>query len=279
MAIKWGELTPEEILEKAKELEGNALTLATELEASKEDLRTTKISNSKLIKKRDELIIEAKKAKKAQSAIESLGVDLEDVDLENVEDTIIKTLQAKANIKPNNNSELEVSLNRLKTEVSTLRQEILDKDTELEKEKEQRREDTKKTVVIDKLVTDYGLKKNRAKHIYELTKSKYYIDPETSEVFGGSEDDPVSLGNVLDNLRDSDDYSDYFPGSNNSSSGFEGRGGSRAKHPGKNPFAKSTLNSSEASKIYVENPALAKRLYAEAESAGEADPILGNMFK
>ena len=73
---------------------------------------------------------------------------------------------------------------------------------------------------------------------------------------------PMSVKELVSQMKTKDDYAAAFEGSGASGAGANtgGKGG----YGGKNPFAKETLNLTEQSRLYRENPELAKSLKTQA---------------
>lgn len=294
MTIKWDELSPEEILAKAKEIEQTAISAEKGVEA--------------LEAKRDELLVEVKKRKKAMRMLAERGIDPTKSDYEDKLSDLIASIdelgeksgsnppapaggpagnppgmgQPDTNNLPSDmNPEIKKMLERMGSQITDLNTRLADKEKEIqEKEKESNR-NLVKTTVIDKLV-DLGIKKKRAEHLFRLTEDKYHLVDDGNggkTVNGGDEYDPVPLDTVIGNLRDSDDFGDYFPGSGNSGSGLQGSQGGKTNIPiAENPFAVGSANGTEAAKIMTDNPTKGKQMMLQARAAGKLDPTMAKAF-
>jgi hypothetical protein len=288
MAINWDELSPEQILAKAKEVEEAATKAEKGIEA--------------LENKRDELLVEVKKRKKAMRMLAERGVDPLKPDYEDklsdlmvsLDDFLEKKGQGSddpgdsaknppasdANSLPADmNPEMKKMLDRMTRQITDLNTKLVDTETKLQEKDAESKRSFVKNAVIDKLV-DLGVKKKKAEHLYLLTQDKYNISDDGNgemSVYGGDEYDPVPLDTIIGNLRDSDDFGDYFPGSGNSGSGMhQNQGGSSTVPIADNPFANG--NATEAARILESNPAKGKMLLNQARAAGKLPPAMARAF-
>jgi hypothetical protein len=293
VAINWDELTPEEILATAKQLEKTATEAEKGIEA--------------LTDKRDQLLVEVKKRKKAMRLLGERGIDPTKPDFDDKLAELLASVDDYAengsasgggnnsgsgnppapgmgqpdtsNLPADMNPEIKQMLERMTSKITNLETTLGEERKKLEEKDKEADKSLLKNTVIDKLM-ELGMKKKRAEHLFKLTEEKYKLSDDgkgNKFVVGGDEYDPVSLDTVIGNLRDSDDYGDYFPGSGNSGSGLQASQGSRpAVSLTENPFV--TGNATEAARIMSDNPVKGKQMMNQARAAGKLDKVLGEVF-
>lgn len=287
MAINWGELTPEEVLEKAQELEQQATKAENDVEV--------------LSTKKTELLIEKKKLGKVATFLRTLGIDTRAKDFdEKVADLVVKlesfnepiesdsgepAQPSQANQQKNNqqpltdlNPEIRQMFERMQKQVESLTTKLSKAEEEVRKKDETMKAAKVKNTVIEKLIGS-GLSKKRAEHLFRLTQDKYRLTKDGNDVIGGDEYEPISLDVIVGNMRDSDEFGDYFPGSGNSGSGYHGSQNSAPPvSMASNPFAVGSVNATEAARLMQENPARGKQMLLQAQQAGKLDPVMKTAF-
>jgi hypothetical protein len=279
MAIDWNALSPEDILATAKQLEKDVATATSGIES--------------LETKKTELLAERARQKRTMRALTERGLDTKSKDfdeklaelLAEVDEYKEKGTAAPPTTPPADpagdgipgdlNPEVKAMLARMTSQINDLtsknEQAALREET-LQKEMEQSR---LKSTVIEKL-KDAGVA--RPEHLFSLTEQKYKLADDKKTVFGGDEYDPVPLGTIVENLKNSDEFGDYFKGSGNTGSGFQSASTS-VTNPQftRNPYVKGG-NATEASALYNANPEKAKMLLIQAKQAGTIDPTMEKVF-
>jgi hypothetical protein len=279
--INWDELSPEQILAKAKELEQESAGAASEIES--------------LNAKRTELLQERARQKRVLRALTERGLDTKAKDFdEKLAELLVEVDEFKEKGQPTEgtppatpptpgqsgvpsdlNPEIKAMLERMTNQISSLteqNEQAKKREEQLQKEMEF---SNLKATVIEKL-KNAGAEK--PEHVFALTQDKYRLAEDKKTVLGGDEYDPVSVDTIVENLKNGDDFGFYFKGSGNTGSGFQGKSSSPANSPyGVNPFVKGG-NSTEAAALYQSNPERAKMLLIQAKNAGTIDPTMDRAF-
>lgn len=281
MTIDWSTLTPEEVLATAKQLEKDAATAASGIEA--------------LETKRTELLQERAKQKRALRALTERGLDTKAKDFdEKLAELLAEVDDFKEKgatppptppsdpagsptdgIPGDLNPEIKAMLARMTSQITDLTNQ--NKEAQLREERLQKEMELShlRSTVIEKL-KDAGVPK--PEHLYALTSEKYKLAEDKKTVFGGDDYDPVPLQTIVDNLKNSDEFGIYFKGSGNTGSGFQGANSGPASGSfGVNPFVKGA-NATEAAAFYQSNPERAKMLLIQAKNAGTIDPTMEKVF-
>jgi soluble cytochrome b562 len=285
MTINWDELSPEEVLTTAKNLERDAEKAAKGVEA--------------LEKKRDELIVETKRQKKAMRMLSERGLDPRAQDFEDKFSDFIAELDefkdskggAGASGKSGEadsgaggeaggqgmNPEVKAMLERMNKQIESLTKQNEDALKEKESMKQEMQFNHLKNTVLD-AYREAGVKGKKAEHLFLLTKDRYSIAEDGKTIYSGDEYEMVPLSAVVENLRGSDEYGDYFVGSGNTGSGFQGKSDQSAPAGGANPFRKGG-NATEAAVLFQENPQKARLLFNQAVASGTVDPVMRDVFQ
>lgn len=259
----------------------------TELQAQIASLKAKLIAESsgreKLESKREELLTEVKKLKRVDRALSAAGIDPNSDDLE---DRVAQLLQRQLiDAKPDPEKSPEITADPvLKAEIAKLTRQLeaMAQKTEEAEKREQaavakQREDKIERLVVDALSKG---KCTRPSHVFKLKKNEFRLSDDGETVLWGSDWDPKTLSDLADSLKDDDEFDIYFTGSGLSGSGL----GTKNSQPGtsaangRNPFSTDSLNRTEAAKIFQREPEKAKRLMAEARSAGKLEPSLGKFL-
>lgn len=237
----------------------------------------------KLEGKREELLTEVKKLKRVDRALLAAGIDPTADDLE---EQVAKLL----NLQPiETKPELEKPPGQtadpvLKAEIAKLTRQLeaMALKTEIAEKREQaavakQREDKIERLVVDALSKG---KCQRPGHVFKLKKNEFRLSDDEETVLWGPDYDPKTLSDLADSLKNDDEFDIYFTGSGLSGSGL----GTKNSQPGtaagngRNPFSTDSLNRTEAAKMHQREPEKAKRLMAEARSAGKLEPSLGKFL-
>ena len=275
-------MNPPETLEEA-------IALIQELDKKAGDLEN---EQAKLKSTNQGLLKDLKKKKTVDSFIKVAGLDLSgDLDEEVLAERLAPILKAatappepqgQPPAAPQGQSPSDTMDEAVKAQFASLRTELenLRKTNEkLEKEKNEER-DKRRQNKLESFVTDELAKVqcDRPKHVYKLLQEKFrLLDDENTVVFG-SEQDPVSLRDAVNKLREDEEFAIYFRGSGATGSGMTTN---RAPAPTytNNPFSKDSANATAAARLLSEDPDKAKRLIQDARLAGKLDPVISRALQ
>lgn len=276
---------PEETSQPAAD-QDSALDLQQQLERLKRQNETLQQSVTKLEAKRTEALDETKKLKRINKLLTAAGID---PDAEDAESSLVDRLMAQQQAqKADQEAEpskqapsgpdplVDAELKRLRKQLEAVQKQAEEAEREKQEALAKRRADAIERQVVEALQRAGATKPS---HVYRLMAqdTKYRVDlSDDGNVIGGPDYDPKPLSDVIAALRDDDDYSYLFLGSGISGSGagaksVNGNGGMASAN---NPFSIDTLNATAAAQMYQSNPDRARRLMAEARSAGKLDPTL-----
>jgi len=275
-------VNPPETLEEA-------IALIQELDKKAGDLES---EQAKLKSTNQGLLKDLKKKKTVDSFIKVAGLDLSgDLDEEALAERLAPVLKAaiappepqgQPPAAPQGQSPSDAMDEAVKAQFASLRTELenLRKTNEkLEKEKNEER-DKRRQNKLESFVTDELAKVqcDRPKHVYKLLQEKFrLLDDENTVVFG-SEQDPVSLRDAVNKLREDEEFAIYFRGS-----GATGSGMTTNRTPAptytNNPFSKDSANATEAARLLNSDPDKAKRLIQDARLAGKLDPVISRALQ
>ena len=122
----------------------------------------------------------------------------------------------------------------------------------------------------------------RPAHVFKLKKGEFHLSDDGGTVLCGPDYDPKTLTDLVETLKDDDEFDIYFSGSGATGSGVGTRGSQAGTaagvHTGRNPFSTDALNRTEAARLYQKEPEKAKRLMAEARAAGKLDASLAKFL-
>jgi hypothetical protein len=261
-----------------------------EVDRLKAKLAAEVSSREKLEAKRVELLTEAKRNKRLTRLVEAAG--LTDDDDEELEAKIAEILarsgqgstDAKTDEKPEAGKDAAPDP-LLKSEIAKLTRQLeavqrkADEAERREQEALKRQQEDK----IERLVVDHLAKAGcrRPGHVFKLKKAEFHLTDDGSTVLCGPDYDPKTLTDLVESLKEDDEFDIYFSGSGATGSGVGTRGqagGAAGAHTGRNPFSADSLNRTEAARLYQKEPEKAKRLMAEARAAGKLDASLAKFL-
>lgn len=272
-------------MENSSSSTGDLELKVKELKAQMEKLN---LSNTAMEKKRAELLDEVKKRKRIDTLLSTIGLDIED---ENVEADLFKKLSGSSNKEavPVSSSEdtdevkgsatVDPQSLEMKSQLKLLQKKLNQMEKKAEEAERRERE------AIEKRKRDYielKVKESLQKlgciqpsHFFRLTGNSFRLSDDGETIIGGPEHDPRSLEDSIEVLKDDREFAMYFSGNGATGSGMgnkamSGFGGQSMK----NPFRSDQRNVTEASKILSTDPEKAKRLALEARSAGKLDSTL-----
>jgi len=285
MSFNLEELSADDIksfdAEKAQEFVEHLKSLAS----ARSELEEERKEKGRLLAKRTELLKDISKLKSVNTAASELGIDLKE---EGAEEKFIQLIKKAKQEEPDDKgddmdfegkkpvseskTEYEKAINRLKAQLDTVQIQLATEKKEKEEEQRRNLERMKKEKVLKAMMLA-GVTKF-PEHLYKLTEDKYRIEGtgEDAEVVGGSEYEPVPLDTILGNLRDSEEYKSYFPGSGLTGSGMTANEQKTAAS--RNPFRTDNFNQTECAVLLSTDKARAKRLIGEAKAAGKLDPTM-----
>jgi hypothetical protein len=251
----------------------------------------------KLEAKRTEALTEAKKRKRVDQLLKTVGIDIED---EDAEDALVAKLSESANAASQSKSDTSgepaatgtpaagvSSTNpqdlELKSQLKLLQKKLFameEKAKESERREQEAIEKRKRDLV--ELKVKEALQRSgciQPSHFYKLQSGSFRLSDDGETVIGGPEHDPRSLEDAIESFKDDQEFAMYFRGSGASGSGMSGKaGGGFGGQSLKNPFRTDQKNITEASRIIQADPEKAKRLALEARNAGKLDPRLGKVL-
>ena len=270
-----------------------------ELYDALKELRTLNSDGEEQIKKLKSkvgsLIYDQKKRKNIMNILEQVGLDVKSETLEEdfqeivsspgpskegaAEESSTSLGQSGNDLAATSaaaNDETQKLLRRMETQINDLKQKNEKAEAEKKAAIEARRNERLDREVMEKM-KEMGCE--NPKHLLKLTKERYhYLNPDSDDIVGGEEYDPVPLEVVIGNLREEKEFAGYFRGSGRSGSGMvPASGPNGAGMMGlDNPFRKGG-NATQAARLITEDPARARRLMAEAQAAGKMDPVFKNV--
>lgn len=267
----------------------DAIALIQGLEQKVNDFES---EQAKLKSTNQGLLKDLRKKKTVDSFIKVAGLDLSgDLDEDALAERLAPVLKAATTSQkpqepaagqPQGQSPSEAMDEAVKAQFASLRTELenlrkANERLELEKnqEREKRRQNKLEGFVTDELAK---VQCDRPKHVYKLLQEKFrLLDDETTVVFG-SEQDPVSLRDAVNKLREDEEFALYFRGSGATGSGMTTN---RAPAPAytNNPFSKDSANATAAAKLLSDDPDKAKRLIQDARLAGKLDPVIARALQ
>ena len=177
---------------------------------------------------------------------------------------------------------MQASIASMQKELAGLRGKLEESESKVAEERRKRREDRADRIVLS-VMEDVGVKDRQRTHLLKLLKlDKAFhiaVDEDASDdadpiVLFGTEDSPKTLKDGLGELSLSDQWSDFYVSNTPSGSGLPTSRSTSANsfvNASGNPFM-SPGNSTEAARIYQQDPKGAQRLYNQAKSAGKLDP-------
>ncbi len=264
-------------------------SLAGEVERLKAKLAAESSSRSKLEAKKEELMDEIKRTRRVSRLLEGAGISLDDDDAE------AKIASALA-VKPSTESPADSSAGSapsqqpvadplLKSEIAKLTKQLETVQRKAEEAERREQEALKKQREdkIERLVVDHLAKSGcrRPAHVFKLKKGEFFLSDDGSTVLSGPDYDPKTLTDVVESLKEDEEWDLYFNGSGATGSGVGTRGtqtGGGTVLTGRNPFCTDSINRTEAAAMFEREPEKAKRMMAEARSAGKLDPTLGKFL-
>lgn len=256
-------------------------------------------SVSKLEDKRTEALDEAKKLKRINKLLAAIGIDHDDEEAESIlaekllatpapatkaePDPLADTAESNAQPQqPQGDPIQEAELKRLKRQVQKLQEDAEAAERAKNEAIAKNRADRIERVVVEALSRAGAANPSHAYRLMQ-TDNRFRVDlsEDGTNVVGGPDYDPKPLMDVVAAFRDDDVFSYMFNGSGMSGSGSGSRAGSNGStsgtHSANNPFRTDSLNVTQAAICYQQNPEKAKRLMAEARSAGKLDPKFASL--
>jgi hypothetical protein len=270
--------------------QGSTVDLQQQLDKLQRQNESLTQSVTKLEAKRTEALDEAKRLKRINKLLAAAGIDPAD---EEAEASLIERLlpQQQAPVTQAEPGELkptqagpdpivDAELKRLRKQLEAVQKKAEESEREKQEALAKSREDNIERQVVDALQQAGA---TQARHVFRLmtADAKYRVSlSEDGKAIGGPDYDPKPLSDVIAALRDDDDYSYLFLGSGMSGSGagaksLNGAGGAATAN---NPFSIDSLNATQAAQMYQSNPDRARRLMAEARSAGKLDQTLAKFM-
>lgn len=170
---------------------------------------------------------------------------------------------------------MKAQFTSLRTELENLRKQNEKLEKEKNEERDKRRQNKLEGFVTDELAK---VQCDRPKHVYKLLQEKFRLLDDESTVVFGSEQDPVSLRDAVNKLREDEEFAPYFRGSGATGSGVTTN---RAPAPTytNNPFSKDSANATAAARLLNDDPDKAKRLIQDARLAGKLDPVIARALQ
>lgn len=263
-----------------------------EVERLKAKLAAEATSRQKLEAKKEELMDEVKRSRRISKMLEPLGLSVDDEDVEvKIAELLARNSQgsadAKADGKPDSGKPAEPAADpHLKSEIAKLTRQLeaVQRKAEEAERREQEALKRQQEDKIERMVIDHLAKAGcrRPAHVFKLKKGEFHLSDDGGTVLCGPDYDPKTLGDLVESLKDDDEFDIYFSGSGATGSGVGTRGSQAGTaagvHTGRNPFSTDALNRTEAARLYQKEPEKAKRLMAEARAAGKLDASLAKFL-
>ena len=183
----------------------------------------------KLKSKVGSLIYDQKKRKNIMNILEQVGLDVKSETLEedfqeivsspgssqkgDAEESSTSLGQSGSDLAATSaaaNDETQKLLRRMETQINDLKQKNEKAEADKKAAIEAGRNERLQREVMEKM-KEMGVR--NPKHLLKLTKERYhYLNPDSDEIVGGEEYDPVPLEVVIGNLREESEFADYFMG-------------------------------------------------------------------
>lgn len=244
-------------------------------------------SIKKLEAKRRELLADQRKRKNIANILEQVGLDVHSEDLEEKFTEIVESAKPAKPAELTSDSspvksessvsgvsdETAALLKRMESQIQSLKSDNEKKEQErLDAIEANRREHLERKVL--EAMREAGAPK--PEHLLKLTRERFRYSEDGARIVGGEEYDEVPLESVIGNLKDDDEFSDYFTGSGKRGSGFAGATPNLGGTSIDNPFRQGG-NATTAAKLLQSDPTKARSLMNQAKAAGKLDPHFADL--
>ena len=280
------------------------ITPPDETERLKARIQQQEKSLAALEANRQKALDEAKRLKRINKLMASIGIDSEDEDAETilaerllgapsaaaatttaaVDPPTDAPPSAPAAAPPVEDPIREAELKRLQRQVQKLTEDAAAAEKAKEEAVARNKADKIERIVVEALQRAGAANPSHAYRLM-LIDPRFQVDlsQDGTSVVGGPDYDPKPLSDVVAAFRDDEAFTYMFQATGVAGSGLGARNGSGANANGgggsaNNPFRSDSLNLTEAAMLWQASPEKAKRLIAEARSVGKLDPKIPSTF-
>lgn len=147
---------------------------------------------------------------------------------------------------------------------------------QMTKERDEERSERRRAILEQKVLDELGrMECRRPSHLLKLERDNFELLEDGETIMYKRNDEFVPLRDALGELKESDEYSDYFRGSGATGSGLPPSRGT-IHSTASNPFV--TGNATEAAKLFRDSPEKARQLLNQARASGKVNQTMSQAF-